>query len=30
MAPALVGVETEAEVERIFWEEMAASSPVKQ
>ena len=30
MAPALVGVETEAEVERIFLEEIAASSPVKQ
>jgi hypothetical protein len=30
IAPALVGVETEAEVERIFLEEIAASSPVKQ
>ena len=30
IAPALVRVETEAEVERIFLEEIAASSPVKQ
>ena len=30
VAPALVGVETEAEVERIFLEEIAASSPIKQ
>ena len=30
IAPALVGVATEAEVERIFREGFAASSPIKQ
>jgi hypothetical protein len=30
IAPALVGVGTEAEVERVFREEFAASSPIKQ